>query len=106
MTIADERKSARSVEGDRPGNFSRARARAVAITALERYALVLLGICLVILFASLEGSREAFVSTANIRTLLGNQSVVALIAIASIIPLVAVPGSPLRSFWGSLPLCF
>ena len=88
MTIADERQTATDAEDDTTDKLSKARFRAVAVTALERYALVLLGVCLVVLFSSLEGSREAFLSTANIRTLLGNQSVVALIAIASIIPLV------------------
>ncbi|WGY00465.1 ABC transporter permease [Nocardioides sp. QY071] len=88
MTITDERETTTGAAGGTADRSSKARVWRVAVIALERYALVLLGVSLVVLFASLEGSRDAFVSTANIRTLLGNQSVVALIAIASIIPLV------------------
>lgn len=63
-------------------------ARRIAVAALEKYALVILAVAMAVLFSSLAESREAFASTANIQAMLGNQSVVALIAIASIMPLI------------------
>ncbi len=55
----------------------------------ERYALVVLVIALVVLFALLPASGEAFRSPQNLRSLIANQGVPLLIATAAVFPLAA-----------------
>ncbi|WP_051580051.1 ABC transporter permease [Pseudonocardia acaciae] len=63
--------------------------RARTLTAgVERGGLILLLAALVIFFASYGESRVAFASEANIRTIIGGQVVVSLLALAALIPLV------------------
>lgn len=54
----------------------------------ERNALLALLIAVVVFFAVFPKSSEVFLSQGNVRVLLGNQSVVALLALAAILPLV------------------
>ncbi|MCO5066744.1 MAG: ABC transporter permease [Rhizobiaceae bacterium] len=56
---------------------------------LEQFGLPLLLVLLIILFSANDISGPAFRSAANIRNLLGNQSVTALVALAMVVPLVA-----------------
>lgn len=55
----------------------------------ERYALVLLLLLTIVLFAVLPATGSVFVSQANIRALLSNQAVIALVALATIVPLIS-----------------
>jgi len=57
--------------------------------AIEQYGLLILLVLLVAVFAFTPESSEAFVSLPNIRQLLINQAVTALIALAMVVPLVA-----------------
>mgnify|MGYP001210272010 CR=1 FL=1 len=56
---------------------------------LEANALLLLLLLVIVFFSVLPVSRETFVSPANLSVLLGNQSTVALLALAAILPLVS-----------------
>jgi ribose transport system permease protein len=56
---------------------------------LEQNALLILLIAVIVFFAILPASRATFVSPANIAVLLGNQSTVALLSLAVILPLVS-----------------
>ena len=60
-----------------------------ALRLLEQFGLPLLMVLLIIAFSINETSGPAFRSTANIRNLLGNQSVAALVALAMVVPLIA-----------------
>lgn len=55
----------------------------------ERYALVVLVLALVLLFALLPASGEAFRSPQNLRALIANQGVPLLVAVAAVFPLAA-----------------
>ena len=71
-----------------PANDS-APARRIAWSALaERYALVLLLVLTIVMFALLPQTGAVFVSSANVRALLSNQAVIALVALATIVPLI------------------
>lgn len=63
--------------------------RKKALDGLERGGLPLLGVLLFIFFAVNATSSEVFTSDANIKNILGNQAVTALVALAMVIPLVA-----------------
>jgi len=56
---------------------------------LEQNALLMLLILVIVFFAILPASRATFVSPANLSVLLGNQSTVALLSLAVILPLVS-----------------
>lgn len=56
---------------------------------LERYALVILVLALVVLFSVLPASGEIFASPQNFRSLVANQGVPLLIAVAAVFPLAA-----------------
>ena len=60
-----------------------------ALRRLEQFGLPLLMVLLIITFSINEVSGPAFRSAANIRNLLGNQSVTALVALAMVVPLIA-----------------
>ncbi|WP_292582925.1 ABC transporter permease [Mesorhizobium sp.] len=60
-----------------------------ALRFLERFGLPLLLILLIFVFSINEASGPAFRSSANIRNLLANQSVTALVALAMVVPLIA-----------------
>jgi ribose transport system permease protein len=59
------------------------------VTALERGGVPIFLILLIVLFAVLPTTGSVFVSSANINSVLANQSVVGIIAIAMVVPLVA-----------------
>jgi ribose transport system permease protein len=54
----------------------------------ERYALVGLLLALVAFFALYGPTRDSFATTANMQSVLGNQSVVAIAALAAVVPLI------------------
>ncbi|MGV1009066.1 MAG: ABC transporter permease [Dermatophilaceae bacterium] len=56
---------------------------------LEQNALLILLVLVIVFFAILPASRATFVSPANLSVLLGNQSTVALLSLAVILPLVS-----------------
>jgi ribose transport system permease protein len=56
---------------------------------LERLALPLLLLVIVVVFASLSDTGETFRSSANVKNILANQSVTAILALAMIVPLVS-----------------
>ncbi|MEV4422041.1 ABC transporter permease [Patulibacter sp. NPDC049589] len=62
--------------------------RVSLLTVLERGALGMALVVLVVFFATNSTSGDAFTSAANIRNILGNQSVTGLIALAMVIPLL------------------
>ena len=74
-------------------DVTRGRLRAVgrgrALRRLEQFGLPLLMILLMIAFSLNDVSGPVFTSAANIRNLLGNQSVAALVALAMVVPLIA-----------------
>jgi ribose transport system permease protein len=81
---------------DPNGMYASARARnrrpstrKTVLNGLERGGLPLLGIALFIFFAVDSTSGSVFTSDANIKNILGNQAVTALVALAMVIPLVA-----------------
>ncbi|HZV74470.1 MAG TPA: ABC transporter permease [Conexibacter sp.] len=55
----------------------------------EAYALLGLTVALVVLFSLLPATRDTFPTAANLQATLGNQSVLAIVALAALIPLVA-----------------
>ena len=56
---------------------------------VERYGLVLLFALVLIFFTVYSGSARVFPTAVNFNTIVGNQSVLALVALASIVPLIA-----------------
>jgi ribose transport system permease protein len=58
------------------------------IEALERYALVLLLGLLIVFFAVLPATSESFLTVANIRNVAANEAVIAIAALAALIPLI------------------
>lgn len=55
----------------------------------ERYAMLGLTLLLVVLFGFLPATRDVFLTTANLKLTVGNQSVLMIVALAALIPLVA-----------------
>lgn len=78
--------STSSVE-ERADTLGQQRRRAELLTFLEKYALVLLFALLCLFFATYPATSETFVAQANIRNILGNETVLAIAALASIVPL-------------------
>jgi ribose transport system permease protein len=60
----------------------------VALDFAERYGLVVLLVGMIVLFSVLPSTSATFPTSTNINTIIGNQSVLAIIALASIIPLL------------------
>jgi ribose transport system permease protein len=87
MTIVE---SARSSTGRATPGHERRRGgtRARLAHLLEAYALVLLLVLVAIFFSVWSKTSDTFPTTANLQTLVGNQSVTAIIALAALIPLV------------------
>jgi ribose transport system permease protein len=65
------------------------RARPSVASIFERHAVVLLLAAMIVLFSVLSQTGGVFRSEANLRALLSNQAVIALVALASIVPLIA-----------------
>ncbi|GAB3760563.1 ribose transport system permease protein [Nocardioides ginsengisegetis] len=61
--------------------------RAQLLSLLEKYALVFLFALMCVFFSVYQPTSDTFPSAANIRNILGNEPVVAIIALASILPL-------------------
>jgi ribose transport system permease protein len=57
---------------------------------LERYALLWLLILLVIVFSILPSTSDTFLTSANIKNIVAQESVIAILALAALIPLVAL----------------
>lgn len=70
-----------------PGGGSPASPVARALPFLERYALLMLFGLLVLFFSVYGPTSDTFASAANLRNILGNEGVIAIAALASIIPL-------------------
>jgi len=66
----------------------RRRAQLLARDVLERYGLLLIAIAVAIFFSVLPSTSETFPTTQNFKTILANQSVAAIVALAALIPLV------------------
>ena len=59
-----------------------------ALLILERYALVVLLGLLIAFFALLPGTSESFLTVANIRNVAANETVIAIAALAALVPLI------------------
>ena len=77
-----------SVSADAPVAARRRLHRAELLGLLERFALPLLLLLVIVVFASLPATSSTFTSPENIRNVLGDQAVLGVLAIASILPLV------------------
>jgi ribose transport system permease protein len=88
MTVQNVRASRKSHQNSDPEQSVASRRNRV-LTALEEYGLFLLLAAVVVVFSMLPATSDLFLTSANARTLLGNQSVLAVLALASIIPLIA-----------------
>lgn len=84
--VVELEKQPEPIDSQRP---SAVRARRSVASLLERYALVLLLIAAIVLFSVQGQTGDVFRSEANVRALLSNQAVIALVALASIVPLIA-----------------
>jgi len=62
---------------------------AALVLVLERYALVVLLGALIVFFAVLPSTRDSFLTVANIRNVAANEAVIAIAALAALIPLIA-----------------
>lgn len=71
-----------------PSRDERRRRRSV-VEYLEAYALVILLVATAVFFAVYPATADTFPTVANIRILIGNQAVIAIVALAALIPLVA-----------------
>ena len=67
----------------------RRRLSPAAVSVIERYGLVWMLLALIAFFAIWPETSATFTSTANIRTLIAGQAVVAIAALATLIPLTA-----------------
>ena len=65
------------------------RLRSLSTKYLEAYALVLLTIAIAIFFSVWSKTSGTFLTSANIQVLLGNQTVVAVVALGALVPLIA-----------------
>jgi ribose transport system permease protein len=78
-----------SVHGTTAAPRARSRRRSVPVIALaERFALVGLLALLVVFFSAYGPTSSTFFTTANIQSVLGNESVVAIAALAVVLPLI------------------
>ncbi|MBD8044862.1 ABC transporter permease [Arthrobacter sp. Sa2BUA2] len=78
-----------AAENSRPAPDRRRSARTPLGSQLERFALPLLLVLIIVFFGVFPASSALFLSTANVSVVLANQSVVTLVAVALIFPLVA-----------------
>src|SRR5262249_6948451 len=60
-----------------------------ALPLLERYALVVLLLVLIVFFSVLPATGSTFLTLANIRNVAANEAVIAITALAALVPLVA-----------------
>src|SRR5437868_4047737 len=72
----------------RRGSADRVAARDNAVQILERFGLPLLLVVMIAFFAIDPASGSVFRSAANVRNILGNQAVTAIVALAMVVPLV------------------
>lgn len=79
----------RQHDHDKKSGHSTGRARGLIVAGAERYAVLLLLVVSIVLFAALSQTGAVFRSEANIRALLSNQAVIAIVALASVVPLIA-----------------
>lgn len=70
-----------------PTSTAHAGWRGSVLPFLEKYALLVLFLLLVLFFSLYGATAETFTSSANVRNILGNESVIAVAALASIVPL-------------------
>lgn len=84
--------SSATVPGAKGGGKSASPARRIsadaALDIVERYGLVILLAGMIVLFSLLPSTSNTFPTSANINTIVGIQSVLAILALASIIPLL------------------
>lgn len=66
------------------------RSRVTVVQLLERFALVWLLLVMIIFFALYSKTSGVFLTSANISNVVGNESVIAIAALAALIPLVAL----------------
>jgi ribose transport system permease protein len=85
MTMVDTQTHAKS-EGPRT---DRIRSRRALGEIVEAYALLILLVVTAIFFTLYPATADTFPTVANIRILVGNQAVIAIVALAALIPLVA-----------------
>jgi len=69
--------------------MSAARLRQIAVDGAERYALLVITALIIVYFSLDASTGSTFFTTANLRTVLGNEAVVATIALAAMVPLIA-----------------
>ena len=82
---AAETEAGGSPTAPRPRSASAGRLMAL----FERYALLLLLVLLCVFFSTYASTAETFPTAANIRNVIGNEAVIAIAALASIVPLTA-----------------
>lgn len=85
MTTATEAESRALLHGEQEQGRS---LRARLLRFAERYALLLLGVAVAIFFSFYGPTAATFPTSGNLQAILGNQSVVAIVAIGALIPLV------------------
>ncbi|MBS1678390.1 MAG: ABC transporter permease [Actinobacteria bacterium] len=81
-------KAPSAAEAEKPASRARRISGEKALDFAERYGLVMLLIGLIVLFSVLPSTSSTFPTSTNINTIVGNQSVLAIIALASIVPLL------------------
>jgi ribose transport system permease protein len=79
---------ARAEESVEPSALRRARRGQAILPAIERYALVLMLGALIAFFALLPSTGDAFLTVANIRNVAANEVVIAIAALAALVPLI------------------
>jgi ribose transport system permease protein len=80
---------ARSPAGAASGGLPQPTSSRVLLT-VERYALLWLTVAIALFFALNSQTSDTFLSTGNIRNVVGNESVTAILAMSAIVPLVAL----------------
>jgi ribose transport system permease protein len=92
MSVADVSKTESELpsqpQGRRQDREDRPDGRAIALILLERYALVLFFVGVLVFFSVWSKTSGTFPTSANFQNVLGNQAVVGILALAIIIPLV------------------
>jgi ribose transport system permease protein len=89
MTTETSEKSEKKGNVDLAQKRQRGTGRGSALRRLEQFGLPILMVLLIIVFSVNDASGPVFTSGANIRNLLANQSVTALVALAMVVPLIA-----------------
>jgi len=75
---------------DGPTAETQARRGVALLPTLERYALVCLLAAIIVLFSILPSTADTFLTTANVRNVIAQESVIAILALAALVPLVAL----------------